>query len=172
MDNGHEMQTIFYFSYGSNMSSRRLMERVPSARFLSIATLKEHKLQFHKISKDGSGKCDVEHTANRNDRVIGVVFEMTDSDKKKLDRRECLGFGYAEKTVTVILENEDQIEASTYCAVETDATLNPYNWYKEHVLRGARENNLPQDYISLIKKIESLPDPDMDRHAQELAIYI
>jgi len=148
------------------------MERAPSATFKSIASLKGHKLQFHKKSKDGSGKCDAKHTSNRNDRVIGVVFAMSASDKKELDRKECLGFGYEEKTVTVMLENGDRVEASTYRAVQTDATLSPWSWYKEHVLRGARENNLPHDYISIIEKIESSPDPDMDRHEQELAIYI
>jgi cation transport regulator ChaC len=162
---------MLYFSYGSNMSSRRLLERAPSAVFLSIARLEGHRLRFHKKSRDGSGKCDAVHTANKNDCVIGVVFSMSASDKKELDRKECLGFGYEKKTVTVRLENGDRIEASTFIAIETDATLNPYSWYKEHVLRGARENNLPHDYISIIEKIRSLPDPDMDRHAQELAIY-
>jgi len=103
---------------------------------------------------------------------MGVVFMMSASDKKELDRKECLGFGYEEKTVTVMLENGNRIETSTYFAVETDATLNPWSWYKKHVLRGAREYNLPHDYISIIEKIESSPDPDMDRHEQELAIYI
>jgi len=28
------------------------------------------------------------------------------------------------------------------------------------------------NYISIIEKIESLPDPNIDRHQQELAIYI
>ena len=154
------------------MSSRRLLERAPSATFLSIATLKEHRLRFHKKSSDGSGKCDAEYTANPDDCVMGVVFMMSASDKKELDRKECLGFGYEEKTVTVMLENGNRIETSTYFAVETDATLNPWSWYKKHVLRGARENNLPHDYISIIEKIESSPDPDMDRHEQELAIYI
>ncbi len=148
------------------------MERAPSATFLSIATLTEHKLQFHKKSKDGSGKCDAEHTSNRNDCVIGVVFAMSASDKKELDRKEVLGFGYKEKTVTVTLENGDQIEAAIYYATATDSALNPYSWYKEHVLRGARENNLPHDYISIIENIASLPDPNMDRHEQELGIYI
>jgi hypothetical protein len=166
------MKTMLYFSYGSNMSSRRLLERAPSATFLSIATLKEHRLRFHKKSRDGSGKCDAEYTANPDDCVMGVVFMMSASDKKELDRKECLGFGYEEKTVTVMLENGNRIETSTYFAVETDATLNPWSWYKKHVLRGARENNLPHDYISIIEKIESSPDPDIDRHEQELAIYI
>jgi len=165
------MKTVHYFSYGSNMSSRRLLERVPSAAFLSIATLKGHRLQFHKKSRDGSGKCDAEHTADHDDCVIGVVFEMSVSDKKELDQKECLGFGYKKKTVTVVLESGDQIETATYSATETIAALKPYHWYKEHVLRGARENNLPHDYIAIIEKIESVPDPDMDRHEQELAIY-
>ena len=104
--------------------------------------------------------------------ILASFFMMSASDKKELDRKECLGFGYEEKTVTVILENGTRIEASTYFAVETDATLNPWSWYKKHVLRGARENNLPHDYISIIEKIESSPDPDVDRHEQELAIYI
>lgn len=102
---------------------------------------------------------------------MGAVFAMSAADKEELDRKECHGFGYKEKTVTVTLENGDRVEASTYCAVETDAGLNPYSWYKEHVLRGARENNLPHEYISKIEEIESMPDPDMDRHARELAIY-
>jgi hypothetical protein len=147
------------------------LERVPSAAFLSIATLKGHRLQFHKKSRDGSGKCDAEHTADHDDCVIGVVFEMSVSDKKELDQKECLGFGYKKKTVTVVLESGDQIETATYSATETIAALKPYHWYKKHVLRGARENNLPHDYIAIIEKIESVPDPDMDRHEQELAIY-
>jgi cation transport regulator ChaC len=153
------------------MSLQRLLARAPSAKFLSIATLKEYRLQFHKKSEDGSGKCDAEHTADQNDCVMGVVFAMSPADKEKLDRKECHGFGYIEKTVTVTLENGDRIKASTYCAVETDAGLKPYTWYKEHVLQGARENNLPHEYISIIEKIESQPDPDMNRHARELAIY-
>ena len=165
------MKIVRYFSYGSNMSSRRLLERVPSAAFLSIATLKGHRLQFHKKSRDGSGKCDAEHTADHDDCVIGVVFEMSVSDKKELDQKECLGFGYKKKTVTVVLESGDQIETATYSATETIAALKPYHRYKEHVLRGARENNLPHDYIAIIEKIESVPDPYMDRHEQELAIY-
>jgi hypothetical protein len=174
------MRTILYFSYGSNMSARRLLARAPSAIFVSIATLQEHRLRFHKKSKDGSGKCDAEHTADQDDCVLGCVFAMSAADKEELDRKECQGFGYIEKTVTVTLKNGKRLKASTYCApqggikknaVETDTDLIPYSWYKEHVLRGALENNLPHGYISIIEKVESLSDPDMDRHEQELSIY-
>ena len=48
-----------YFAYGSNMSSRRLRERMPGARAESRAILPCHRLAWHKIGKDGSGKCDI-----------------------------------------------------------------------------------------------------------------
>lgn len=152
------------------MSSRRLIDRVPSATFISIAKLKEHRLQFHKKSKDGSGKCNAEYTSNPNDCVIGVVLEISASEKDALDRKE--GLGYEDKTVSVLMENGEQIEVVTYYATKIDATLKPYHWYKEHVLRGAKENNLPTVYISMIEKTESLPDPKPDRHKQELSIYL
>ncbi len=66
------MTTIKYFAYGSNMSSRRLMDRVPSAQFVSIGKLGEHRLRYHKKSKDGSGKCDIEHTENPENSVWNV----------------------------------------------------------------------------------------------------
>ena len=40
---------MLYFSYGSNMSLQRMKERVPGAELISIATLFEHQLKFHKL---------------------------------------------------------------------------------------------------------------------------
>ena len=166
------MTTLRYFSYGSNMSSRRLIERVPSAKVVAIGRLPEHRLRFHKIGRDGSGKCDAEYTSNPGHDVVGVVFEISASDKEALDRIEGLRFGYDEKTVAVVLENGGRIEATTYYAMRMDPALKPFHWYKEHVLRGARENNLPGEYIAGIEEIESIPDPDRERRRQELSIYL
>lgn len=46
------------FSYGSNMSQRRLKARVPSARFIAVAERPDHRLRFHKSAGDGSAKCN------------------------------------------------------------------------------------------------------------------
>jgi len=62
------------------MSIKRLRERVPSARFVSIATLHAHELRFHKKSVDGSGKCDAYATQNNEHAVIGVVCEIKESE--------------------------------------------------------------------------------------------
>jgi len=35
----------------------------------------------------------------------------------------------------------------TYFATDIEKSVIPYHWYKQHVLRGALEHNLPRDYI-------------------------
>lgn len=158
------------FSYGSNMSLARLQDRVPSARFVTIATLPAHRLRFHKISKDGSGKCDAEETSNPNDRVIGVVYEISDSEKPALNQKEGLGYGYDEKKVEVSTDQE-RLAVLMYSATNKDQQLNPYHWYKEHVLVGARENGLPAEYVAQIEAMEAVDDPDTERCDRELEIY-
>lgn len=53
------MGTITYFAYGSNMSFKRLKKRVKSAKPKGRGVLRCHRLEFHKVSKDRSGKCDI-----------------------------------------------------------------------------------------------------------------
>lgn len=164
---------MLYFAYGSNMSKKRLGARVPSAGFLSVATLSMHELRFHKVSHvDGSAKCDAFETGDEADRVIGVVFDIAVAEEKQtLDRIEGLGAGYDEKVVTVIPPSGEAVAATLYYATETDAALKPYHWYKEHVLAGAAENGLPDAYIRSFIDIESIPDHDTERHEKEMAIY-
>jgi hypothetical protein len=162
---------MYYFSYGSNMSIRRLQSRVPSASKYGIATLYGHELRFHKPSKkDGSGKCDICETKNPEHFVIGVVFEIELPEKPLLDKAEGLGSGYKEKIILIEVGGE-LINAFTYWATKIDSALKPLSWYKEHVLRGAYENQFPEDYIQLIIMVESTVDHDKERHERELAIY-
>lgn len=162
---------MLYFSYGSNMSTPRLMDRVPLARAVAVGQLQKHRLRFHKKSKDNSGKCDAECTNNENDVVYGVVFEIATSEKPELDRKEGLGNGYKEKTVSVYAQDGRELEAVTYYATSTDPKLKPYEWYKEHVVRGAREHGLPAEYVNTIEAAEAMLDPDYSRHEKELSIY-
>jgi gamma-glutamylcyclotransferase (GGCT)/AIG2-like uncharacterized protein YtfP len=158
------------FSYGSNMSHRRLQARVPSARLVAVAELPAHRLRFHKSAGDGSAKCDAEETGHPDDRVIGVVYEIADAEKPDLDRHEALGFGYEEKQVE-LTSGSDRLQAWMYYATRINSELKPFHWYKDHVLIGARENGLPAAYIAQIEAVESIDDPKPERHGRELSIY-
>lgn len=161
---------MLYFAYGSNMSERRLARRVSSARKIATCELRGHKLAFHKISKiDGSAKCDI--PSSESDTVIGVLFDIADEQIADLDRAEGLGFGYESISVDLVDPSGFSVRAMSYFATAIDASLKPYNWYKHHVLVGARENNLPESYIEFIESIESIKDPCTSRAESEMAIY-
>lgn len=153
------------------MSHSRLLQRVPSAQFVSVALLAKHDLRFHKAGRDGSAKCDAYYTGDRNDWIVGATFRIASGEKAGLDRVEGLGQGYEEKSVTLSHPDGMVFEAFTYYATLIDESLRPYHWYKEHVLRGCFENSLPGEYIESIHAVSSVDDLNPLRAAQELAIY-
>ena len=163
------MKKLKYFAYGSNMSSMRLKARVPSAAVIGTGVLRGHRLVFHKVSNDGSGKCDV--TESESDDVMGVLYEINEIEKLALDRVEGLNHGYDEKAIDVELTSGEVVSAVTYFATNTDPGLRPYTWYKRHVLEGAREANLPSEYTRVIERISAIEDSDKFREASELAVY-
>ncbi len=147
-----------YFAYGSNMSSLRLKQRVPSARALGRAKLVGHSLAWHKIGQDGTGKCDVVEASDES-RVWGVLYDIEPAERRLLDRAEDLGRGYAEKIVDVVVDGDDQpVRAYTYRALQIDSTLQPFSCYKTHVLTGAREHELPAEYVATIAAVKAHDD--------------
>jgi len=88
-----------------------------------------------------------------------------------LDRAEGLGFGYEEKTVTLVSAAGREVEAFTYYATSIDPALRPYHWYKEHVVRGASEHGLQDDYVRFLEQVDSVADPNGERYESEMSIY-
>ena len=161
-----------YYSYGSNMSIRRLHVRLPSASRLGVGVLRRHELKFHKVStNDGSAKCDALATDNPDHLVYGVVYHIPEDEKPLLDLAEGLGFGYEQKDILIEMQDGAVVPAFCYCATAIDPELKPFDWYKEHVLTGARESNLPEAYVFAIESIESVWDSDAIRRERELSIY-
>jgi gamma-glutamylcyclotransferase len=164
------MNTLSYFAYGSNMSSKRLQARTPSARVIGTGILRGHRLVFHKQSTiDGSGKCDV--IKSRSDQVCGVLYKIDKTEKTILDHLEGLGLGYDEKSVPIFLSSGDCVSAVTYFATNIRSSLKPFSWYLNHVLTGAREARLPSVYVKSLEETKATEDPDRERWAREIAIY-
>ena len=153
------------------MSSARIQSRVPSARFVTVASLHQHELRFHNIGEDGSAKCDAYETGNEQHSVMGVVFDICETEKPILDEKESLGYGYEIKTVELFTSSNEKIDAYLYYAIQIDPTLKPFHWYKQHVLRGAKEYDLPVHYVAQIDEVESIDDPSDERVIREMRIY-
>jgi len=162
---------INYFAFGSNLSSPRLLQRIPRASKHCVATLHRHRLRWHKNGSDRSGKCDIDFTGNTADLVYGVIYRMRHEDKLELDVYEGAGRGYERREVSVTANHGEILEAFTYYATDIDHLLQPYHWYKEHVLRGALEHEFPSHYVEHIESTRSIDDHDEARHHRELSIY-
>ena len=95
--------TILYFAYGTNMFSRRLKETsAPSAVAIDIGFVQGRRFSFGKVSRDGSGKCDIEATNNAKDRAYGVLYRINAKEKSDLGEAEGLGIGYSEANVQTL----------------------------------------------------------------------
>ena len=161
--------TFLYFAYGSNMFARRLAARTPSAVRITTAFIDGRRLTFDKVSTDGSGKCDIEATGNLADRVYGVVFRIATAEERALDEAEGVGHGYRKDEITVATL-EGTLAAMAYIATKKDPKRRPYDWYKAFVVQGAAENELPADYIGLIRVVPSQTDSDAARRARNEAL--
>jgi gamma-glutamylcyclotransferase len=155
-------------AYGSNLHPVRMKARVRSAKVIGIVPMPGKRLDFHKRSKDGSGKCNFVDTGNLGDILYTVLYEFDYAEKGELDRAEGLNNGYTDPLIDVTL-NGQTFRAFIYTAEPgyVQATLAPYHWYKEMVVLGAKYHRMPDDYIARIVTVVSHPDPDSARAARE-----
>jgi len=145
------------------MYSPRLRFRVPGCQALGTARLDQRTLRFHKRGADGSGKCDAHYTGKPDDAVVGVLYRIPESEKPRLDNFEGVGRGYINEFVSIDHDGRALHQVATYIADRDaiDATLRPYQWYKDFVVRGALEHNLPGAYVEkFIAPAEARGDPD------------
>lgn len=154
------------------MCTGRLRNRCPSSNPEFNAKLTYHKFNFHKKSTDGSAKADAEYTGNSEDIVWGVVFSIDKSEETDLDNAEGLGHGYDKSEVDVIDVDGNTHKAKIYIAIENaiNRTLQPYSWYKRFVINGAKQHNLPEEYVNKLNRFDAIEDPDRKRDVEKREI--
>lgn len=163
--------TFLYFAYGANMLSRRLhaLDRAPSAVAIDTGFVQGRRFSFGKVSRDGSGKCDLEATGNLKDRAYGVLFKINAKEKLRLDEAEGLRAGYAEANIQIVTAT-GVCTALTYVAAYREDPLPPYQWYKASVIAGAVEHGLPAEYVEWLRTFEAQPDANARRRTEREAL--
>ena len=140
------------FAYGSNMYTCRMKSRILSATPLGRARLPDKNLICNKESKDGSGKANLTDGAGE---VWGVLFEIDSADLLKLDNYEK---GYDRICLNVLSDDKSLIEAYVYISSVLTKDPRTYIWYKEKIIQGALEHDLPSSYLELLSRIEVKPN--------------
>ena len=152
---------MLYFAYGSNMDEQRVKaaNRCPNARFIFNALLPEYRLVFTRGGDANTCAADAVPDSARS--VWGVVYDITDSDRRQLDARETVAIhAYRPKEVLVHPHGdiEQRVMVLTYSASDpADIERPPTREYLDYLLRGARRWDLPADYITQLERIEVAP---------------
>jgi gamma-glutamylcyclotransferase (GGCT)/AIG2-like uncharacterized protein YtfP len=151
---------VLYFAYGSNMDWTQVRARCPSATFVGVARLADHRLAFTRKSVTRQyGVADVVPEEGRS--VWGVVYLVPELEVGSLDKSEGYRPGrgkssYWRRECMVFLDgHEDRpVTAQTYFAEEQPNPPLPNQEYKDLILSGARFWRLPADYIAELEAIE------------------
>ncbi|KAK3086844.1 hypothetical protein FSP39_024363 [Pinctada imbricata] len=150
------MSTFFYFAYGSNLLRQRLLLMNPTAVYRDIAQLKDYGLHFispSEFPRWRGGAASIEDKPNSS--IWGVVWELGEADSDSLDRQESC---YDRLEVTVSSKEGKTYTCRTYKMkqgiYQPGVDNRPSPQYKDVIVRGARQNGLPSEYITELAKIE------------------
>ena len=156
---------MLYFAYGSIMDWDQIRERCPSARFLGIAVLLDHRLAFSRYSS--TRKCGVaDAVESEGSEVWGVVYDIDEVDVGNLDKKEGFRPGninssYQREQRHVILDGHRKkpLAVVVYFASPQPGTHLPSHIYKDLILSGANYWHLPENYIrDILEPIQVLEE--------------
>jgi gamma-glutamylcyclotransferase len=149
-----------YFAYGSNMNWLQMQQRCPTARFVGVALLPNHKLAFTR--KSITRRCGVADAVPELGRELwGAVYEIDDLEVKDLDAAEGYRLGRSKNSYwrreCLVLRDGDlrqPLNVAVYFADRQPHPPLPNAHYKELILSGARCWNLPVPYVRELELIE------------------
>lgn len=153
--------TFLYFGYGSNLLRQRLQLSNPSARFVAVAELKDHKLDFNCLGIEPQrmrwrgGAASIREEPGNS--VWGCVWRLGNEHLQTLDRQELV---YDAKEVTVTTADGREYHCRTYQLpakyFEDEGPNNkPSPMYMDIILKGAVQNKLPGTYVDFLKSVET-----------------
>nr|CAD2181521.1 unnamed protein product [Meloidogyne enterolobii] len=151
-DNPDSDTYFFYFSYGSNLLKERIHVGVPGADFISVGVLNNFDLFFFDDSKRWKGAlASIE--PKDGSRVFGCIWRVPYSLLNALDRQE-IGYHRLEIHVLSHPSLDRGFNCLTYQYSNTNRVLAaPSPHYKEVIVAGAVEHELPTEYIKRLRAI-------------------
>ncbi len=152
---------MLFFAYGSKMDADELRLRCPSAQFVAVAKLPNHRLSFTAYSE--SHNCGiVDAMPQPGSAIWGVVYDIPEVDFARLDQREGYAPGRPAAANDCLREQrhvyrngheEEPILAWLYLAKREPHTPVPSSTYMGRMVNGARFWHLPTEYIEQLQHL-------------------
>jgi len=147
------MGRIKYFAYGSNMSEKRMIDRGLTPSGKQIGILNNYKFLINKKSFKNPDKGFANIQISDGDVVEGILYEVSESDIKKLDRFEGYPKHYSRKTLMIQTQNKEFVSAIVYIAQPnwtSQKELNATEEYKNFILEG--KNFISDNYYKFLNE--------------------
>jgi gamma-glutamylcyclotransferase len=127
-----------YFTYGANLSKKRIAKIAPAAKPKFSAVLPNYKLIFTGYSPTLKGG-----TASikpfKGQRVSGAIYEVTEADLRKIDSDEEYPTVTNHMNVIVWTDSNDPVEAITYIKKEQSTETKPSPEYLNIIREGYKD---------------------------------
>ena len=141
-----------YFAFGSNMSSKRMQERLGWSPSRLGAILLDYEMVFNKHSNDG-GKANIIYSPG--DLVEGILYYVNEEDLLILDKYEGVETKqYRRYEIEVRYKNKNSISAIAYKALNTGKIIAPTEEYLNYILEG--KEFLSPAYCAKLESTETL----------------
>jgi len=129
---------MFYFAYGINLNRKQMADRCPNSHPKFSAELPNYKLIFTGWSRQWHGGL-TSIKSSRGDKVLGGIYEVTETDLAKLDRHEGCPDNYNRLKINVYRDSGEQIEAITYIKSRQAEETKPSAEYLKVIQQGYRD---------------------------------
>jgi gamma-glutamylcyclotransferase (GGCT)/AIG2-like uncharacterized protein YtfP len=147
------MPRVLYFAYGANLDLRRFRRRCPGAQAIGRARLAGYRLGFTRYSRaEKGGVADI--VPEPGAEVWGVLYEIDAACFAALDDYEGAPREYRRESLRVVDDAGVEHEAVVYVANKT-GEFAPSRAYLAQITRGAREHNLPDEYVRSIESVRT-----------------
>lgn len=146
---------IRYFAYENNMSVKSMSRKCPSAAYLGIAVLPDHRFI---INEQGMATV-IPKAASR---VYGVLWLLSEPDEKTLDHYKRIGEGPYIKSIRDI-EVAEGLTGKAMLYVSRNFVYGvPGKSYMDEILANAEKHHFPRHYINELKQWSKKDGPGED----------
>ena len=143
---------INYFAFGSNMSAKRMHDRLGWSPSRSGAILHNYEMVFNKHSNDG-GKANI--MSSPSNLVEGILYFVNEEDLLILDKYEGVASKqYKRYDIEVQDNNKKSFAAVAYKALNTGKIFAPTEEYLNYILEG--KEFLSLEYYSKLESTKTL----------------
>ena len=151
-------KTLFYFGYGSNMSTQYLIKRRKIIPLESqVACLKDYELIMNMEGPNFLEPSFANIRLSKGSIVEGVIHKINDKDLQKIVKTE--GEDYQLVKLSVYIAGKRKTAYTLIYITEETKDIPPSKRYLKILINAAKENDLSKAYIENLEKRPSVYYP-------------